>query len=52
VSRDFLKQVLIGDKTLIKKKDVDYIHVSHFEELSVKKLWGDLKEDKEFNIYF
>ena len=52
VSRDFLKQVLIGDKTLIKKKDVDYIHVSHYEELAVKNLWDDLKEDKDFNIYF
>ena len=52
VSRDFLKLVLIGEKTLKKKKDVDYIHVSHFEELSVKNLWGELKEDKVFNIYF
>ena len=47
-----MKQVLIGEKTLLKKKDVDYIHVSHYEELSVKNLWGELKEDKEFNIYF
>ena len=52
VSKDFLKQVLIGDKRLLKKKDVDYIHVSHFEELSVKNLWVEMKDDKEFMIYF
>ena len=44
--------MLIGEKTLLKKKDVDYIHVSHYEELAVKNLWGDLKEDKELNVYF
>ena len=44
--------MLIGEKTLLKKKDVVYIHVSHYEELAVKNLWGDLKEDKELNVYF
>ena len=52
VSKDFLKQVFTGEKRLLKKKAVDYIHVSHYEELSVKNLWGELKEDKNFNIYF
>ena len=52
VSKDFLKQVLIGEKRLLKKKDVEYIHVSQFEELSVKNLWGEMKEDKDFMIYF
>ena len=37
---------------LLKKKAVDYIHVSHYEELSVKSLWTDLKADSAFNIYF
>ena len=52
VSKDFLKQVLIGEKTLLKKKAVDYIHVSHYEELSVKNLWSEMKNDKDFKIYF
>ena len=37
---------------LKKKKQVDYINVSHYEELSVKNLWGDLKVDASFNVYF
>ena len=44
--------VLIGEKTILKKKQVDYIHVSHYQELSVKNLWKDLKDDAQFNIYF
>jgi hypothetical protein len=39
-------------KKLLKKKDVDYIHVSHFQELSVKNLWKELKDDPAFKIYF
>ena len=31
---------------------MDYISVPHFQELSVKRLWLDLKQDSKFNIYF
>ena len=36
----------------MKKKDVNFVKVPHFEELAVKKLWRDLKSDTAFNIYF
>ena len=36
----------------MKKKQVDYVHVSHYQELSVKNLWKDLKDDTKFNVYF
>ena len=36
----------------MKKKQVEYIHVSHFQELSVKNLWANLKEDENFKVYF
>jgi len=36
----------------MKKKNVDYIHVSHYDELSVKKLWEQIKDDKAINVYF
>ena len=36
----------------IKKKQVDYIHVSHFDELSVKNLFKDFKNDDAFTMYF
>ena len=40
------------EKVLLKKKQVDYVHVSHYQELSVKNLWKDLKADAAFNIHF
>ena len=52
MSKDFLKQVFIGKKTLLSKKDVDYIHVHQFEELSVYNLLDSLKKEKDIMIYF
>ena len=37
---------------LLKKNRVDYIHVPAYEELSVKNMWPDLKDDKDFMKYF
>ena len=36
----------------MKKNQVNFIHVPHWDELSVKNLWKDLKEDEAFRIYF
>ena len=47
-----MRQVLVGQKRLLKKSKVNYIHVPAYEELSAKRLWVDLKEDTGFNIYF
>ena len=47
-----MRQVFQGEKMLLKKKQVDYDHVSHYEELSVKNLLTDLKSDAVFKIYF
>ena len=52
VSFAFLKDVYANRKKVLKKKQVDYISVPHFQELSVKRLWPDLKDDKEFNVFF
>ena len=52
VNKDFLKSVFKDDKRLLKKKHIEYISVSHWEELSVKRLWPDLKNDAAFVIYF
>lgn len=52
VNKDFLKQVFNDEKKLKKKKEVDYVHVSHYQELSVKNLWEDMKNDEEFMKYF
>ena len=52
VNKDFLRQVFAEEKILLKKKNVEYVHVSHYQELSVKNLWKDLKDDQIFNVYF
>ena len=52
LNKDFLKAVFADEKKLLKKKQVDYISVNHWDELSVHKLWPDLKDDAAFNIYF
>ena len=52
VNKDFMRQVLIGDKRLLKKIKVNYIHVPSYEELSAKRLWPDLKGDNQFNVFF
>ena len=36
----------------MKKKQVDFVHVPGYFELSVKNLWKDLKNDQSFNVYF
>ena len=52
INKDFLRQVFADEKKLLKKKNVDFIHVPHWDELPVKNLWKDLKDDAGFNIYF
>ena len=39
INKDFMRQVLTGEKKLMKKNQVDYIHVPAYDELSVKNLW-------------
>ena len=52
MNKDFLKGIFADEKKLFKKKEVDYIAVPHWDELSVKNLWADLKSDPVFNVYF
>ena len=52
MNKDFLKEVFSAKKHLFLKKEVNYIHVPHYDEISVKALWPDLKKDGEFMMYF
>ena len=51
-NKDFLKDVFEEKKKLLKKREVNYISVPHWDELAVNKLWPQLKSDAAFNIYF
>ena len=43
VNKDFLRLVLSDSKSLFHKKEVEYIEVPAYDELSVKALWPQFK---------
>ena len=52
VTKDFLRDVFAEKKQLFKKDDMRYISVPAYDELSVRRLWPQLKKDPEFAKYF
>ena len=52
VNRDFLKMVLADKKKLMPLKDVHFVQMPKFDELSVVNLQDKLKSDAEFQQYF
>ena len=42
---DFLKEVFAGQKQLLKKAAVVTVQVPYYDELSVKRLWPELKKN-------
>ena len=52
VNKDFLKAVLRGEKQLLKKAEVKFIEVPHYEELSVKKMYPLMAKDPQFMSLF
>ena len=51
-NKDFLQAVLNGDKIMLKLKDVKFINVPVYDELSVKKFWPLMQADREFMRHF
>ena len=51
LNKDFLKKVLKEEKKLLSLKEVKYVNVPHYEELSVKKFWPILREDETLMKY-
>ena len=45
VNKDFLKEVIQGEKHLLLKREVKYIQVPHWEEVSVKRMYPLMKKD-------
>ena len=46
MNKDFLKEVFAEDKELLELKEVRWINVPLFDELSVINIWPMTKEDK------
>ena len=51
VNKDFLKKIFTEEKQLLKLSEVKYVHVPHYDELSVKKFWPILSQDEKFLSY-
>ena len=52
INKDYLKEILAGKKQLLRKTEVNTIAVPHYDELSVKALWPDVKKDATFLSFF
>ena len=52
VNKDFIKQVLADQKTLLHESEVRQIIVPKYEELSVKNLQNEMLRDPKVNVYF
>jgi len=46
INKDFFKEVLAEEKDLLELKEVRWINVPLFDELSVINIWPMTKEDK------
>ena len=51
VNKDFLKQILAGTKKLYHLNEIKPVHVPQYDELSVKRLWPNLKRANDFMIF-
>ena len=51
INKDFLKEVFAEDKDLLELKEVRWINVPLFDELSVIKIWPMTKENKQLMKY-
>lgn len=47
-NKDFLRQILSGEKKLLKISEVKFVNIPRFDELSVKNLYPRFKNDKLF----
>ena len=52
INRDFIKGVLAGEKKLMPLKDVKWVTVPKFEELSVENVMTVMQGNEEFMAYF
>ena len=51
-NKDFLRQIISGEKELIKRIDIKTVNVPNYDELSVCNLWPILKQDPLFMRHF
>ena len=52
MTKDFLRELLSGQKQLMKKAEVRAVQVPMYDELSVRRLWPEMRKDPIFLSYF
>ena len=52
LNKDFLKEILVEEKSLLRLDQVKRISVPQYDELSVIKLWPMLQSDEKFMRFF
>ena len=52
MNKDFLKEIFINEKRLLKLDEVKRICVPLYDELSVVKLWPMMRNDEKFMRFF
>jgi hypothetical protein len=51
-NKDFLRQIVSGEKELMPMAEVKMVNVPCYDELSVTELWPRLKQDSNFMRHF
>ena len=51
-TKDFIKELLAGKKSLFKMAEINMIAVPQYQELAVCKIWNQVKDDEELMRYF
>ena len=52
MTKEYMKQILVGKKKLFKREIVRFVTVHKFDEISVKHLYDKMLERKEMKPYF
>ena len=52
VTKDHLKEVLSGDKKLLKMQEVRFINIPSFDEISVKAMYDKAVAQPNMDAYF
>ena len=52
MNKDWLKQILMGEKRLLKKSEVKHTEVGNYQEISVKGLYDEFTKRPDVKPYF
>ena len=52
ITKDYIKDILVGKKQLLQKSEVDEVKVPEYQELSVKAIWPQFAKDPAMQQFF